>query len=217
MKYDLSNIEYGTFQEIIVSLLNVYATLKKKYLRANHASFVTKELRKAIMQRIRLRNIYLKQRTEATKFAHNQQKCVCILKKSKRSYFESPDVKFVKDNKKFWKKKCPLLSKKIKSKRITLVESYEIISSDIEVAKTFQNFFSSIVKNLNIQRAEAYLSKNTQDNPVLACTEKFSTHPGIINIQKCIETNSNKSSFKYEERNFLQNTKILTPEKLHNK
>ena len=72
IKYDLNNIEYDTFQEIIVSLLNVYAPLKKKYLRANHASFVTKELRKAIMERTRLRNIYLKQRTERTKVAYNQ-------------------------------------------------------------------------------------------------------------------------------------------------
>ena len=32
LKYDLNNIEYDTFQEIIVSLLNVYAPLKKKYL-----------------------------------------------------------------------------------------------------------------------------------------------------------------------------------------
>ena len=31
-KYDLNNIEYDTFQEIIVSLLKVYAPLKKKYL-----------------------------------------------------------------------------------------------------------------------------------------------------------------------------------------
>ena len=54
IKYDLSNIEYDTFQEIIVSLLNVYPPLKKKYLRANCASFVTKELRKAIMERTRL-------------------------------------------------------------------------------------------------------------------------------------------------------------------
>ena len=61
-KYDLNNIEYDTFQEIIVFLLNVYAALKKKHLRANHAIFVTKELRKAIMQRKRLRNISLKQR-----------------------------------------------------------------------------------------------------------------------------------------------------------
>ena len=59
LKYDLNNIEYDTFQEIIVSLLNVYAPLKKKYLRANHARFVTKELRKAIMLRTRLRIIYL--------------------------------------------------------------------------------------------------------------------------------------------------------------
>ena len=60
LKYDLNNIEYDTFQEIIVSLLNVHAPLKKKYLRANHASFVIKELRKTIMSRARLRNIYLK-------------------------------------------------------------------------------------------------------------------------------------------------------------
>ena len=54
LKYDLNNIECDTLQEIIASLLNVYAPLKKKYFRANHASFVTKELRKAIMERTRL-------------------------------------------------------------------------------------------------------------------------------------------------------------------
>ena len=71
-----------------------------------------------------------------------------ILKKSKKSYFESLDVKFVKGNKKFWKIISPLFSNKIKSKeKITLAENDEIISSDMEVAKTFQNFFSSIVKN----------------------------------------------------------------------
>ena len=172
------------------------------------------------MQRTRLRNIYLKQCTEATKVAYNQQrnKCVSILKKSKRSYFESLDVKFIKDNKKFWKKISPLFSNKIKSKeKITLVENDEIISSDIEFAKTFQNFFSSIAKNLNIQRDKTHLSKTTQDNPVLACNAKLSMHPSIISIQKRMETNSNKFSFKYEKRNFLQKSKILTPEKLHNK
>ena len=69
LKYDLSNIDYDTSQEIIVSLLNIFESLKKKYLRANHESFVTKELRKAIMQRTKPRNIYIKQRTETTKVA----------------------------------------------------------------------------------------------------------------------------------------------------
>ena len=73
LEYDLNYIEYDTFQEIIVSLLNVYAPLKKKYLRANHASFVTMELRKAVMQGTRLRNIYLKQRTKTSKLKYNQQ------------------------------------------------------------------------------------------------------------------------------------------------
>ena len=131
----------------------------------------------------------------------HRNKCVSIIKKSKRSDFESLDVKFVKDNKKFWIKISPLSSNKIKSKeKITLVENNEIISSDIEVANTFQNFFSSIVKNLNIQRDETHLSKATQDNPVLARIEKFSTDPSIISIQKRMETNSNRFSFKYEER-----------------
>ena len=88
---------------------------------------MTKELRKAIMLRTRLRNIYLKQRTETTKVAYNQQrnKCVSILKKSRKSYFESLDAKFVKDNKQFWKRISPLFSKKIKSKeKVTLVKNY---------------------------------------------------------------------------------------------
>ena len=208
LKYDLNNIEYDKFQEIIVFLLNVYALLKKKYLRADHASFGAKELRRAIMLRTRLRNIYLEQRTETTKVAYNQQryKCVSILKKSKRSYFESLNVKFVKDNKKLWKRISPLFSNKIKSKEnITLVENDEIISSDIEVAKTFQNFFSSIIKNLNIQRDETYLPQTTQENPVLACIEMFSKHPSIVSIKKCMEISSNNFSFKYEDRK-----KILT-------
>ena len=42
-----------------LNVLNKFAPLKKKYLRANHSCFVNKELNKAIMQRSRLRNEYL--------------------------------------------------------------------------------------------------------------------------------------------------------------
>ena len=110
-------------------------------------------------------------------------------------------MKFVKDNKKFWKIISPLFSNKIKSKeKVTLVENDEIISNDIEVAKAFPNFCGSIIKNLNIQRDETHFSKTTRDNSVLACTEKFSKHPSIVSIKKRMETASNKFSFKYEER-----------------
>ena len=104
----------------------------------------------------RLRNIYLKQRTKETKFAYNQQrnKRVSILKKQKRCYFETLDVKIVKDNKKFGKKICPFCQTKLHQRK----RSHLHTSSDIEVTKTFQNVFSSIVENLNIQRDETHLS-----------------------------------------------------------
>ena len=72
------NIDYEIFHEIVLSILNAHAPLKKKYLRANHASFVTKEFRKAVMKRARLRNVYLKKRTEATKAAYNYQRNICV-------------------------------------------------------------------------------------------------------------------------------------------
>ena len=51
----------------MLSILNAHAPLKKKHLRANHASFVAKEFRKAVMKRARIRNAYLEKRTGATK------------------------------------------------------------------------------------------------------------------------------------------------------
>ena len=109
-------------------------------------------------------------------------------------------MKFIKNNEKFWKKIWLPFSNKIKSKeKIIPIENNEIILSD-KVAETFQNFFSSIVKNLNMQREETHLSKTTQDNPGLACIEKFSKHLSIVSIKKRVETTSNRFSFKYEEK-----------------
>ena len=106
-------------------------------------------------------------------------------------------------------------SNKIKSKeKITLVENNEIISTDIEAAKTFQNFFRSIIKNFNIQRDKTHLSKTTQDNPVLVCVEKFSKHPSIVSMKKRMVRNINKFSFKYEERKkFLTKIQNLSSRK----
>ena len=60
IKHDLNNIDYEVFHKIVHSILNAHAPLKKKHLRANHAIFVTKEFRKVVMRRARLRNAYLK-------------------------------------------------------------------------------------------------------------------------------------------------------------
>ena len=61
-----------------LNVLNKFAPLKKKYLRANHSRFIKKELNKAIMQRSRLRNEYLKDKTRAARIAYKKQRNVCV-------------------------------------------------------------------------------------------------------------------------------------------
>ena len=60
MKHDLNNIDYEDFHEIVLSILNAHAPLKKKHLRANHATFVAREFRKAVMKRARLKSLLKK-------------------------------------------------------------------------------------------------------------------------------------------------------------
>ena len=142
MKHYLNNIDYEDFHEIVLSILSAHTPFKKKHLRA-------------VMKRAWLRNVYLKKRTEATKAACNYQRSICVnlLGKSKRSYFENLNIKLIRDNKKFWKNIAPLFSDKIKSKeRSTLIENENIISSDKKVAQTFREFFSNVVKCLNISQ-----------------------------------------------------------------
>ena len=50
--------KFNIVDSTIKRILNRYAPLKKKYLRANDGPFMTKELRKATMTRSRLKSIF---------------------------------------------------------------------------------------------------------------------------------------------------------------
>ena len=53
---------YASFENVFLDTLNKHAPLKKKVIRANHAPYVTKSLRKAIIKRSNLQKIYFKKR-----------------------------------------------------------------------------------------------------------------------------------------------------------
>ena len=114
---------------------------------------MNKTLSKAIMDRSRLRNKFLKNQTDENKRNYTKQRnyCVSLLRKSKHDYFSNLDVKKITDNKSFWKAVKPLLSDKIVStEKIALTENEEIMNTDNDTAETFNNVFSNIVSNLNI-------------------------------------------------------------------
>ena len=69
LKFDISNAPLSKFNETVLSVLDKHAPKKQKYIRSNNCNFMTKELRKAIMDRSKLRNKFLKTRNEESKIA----------------------------------------------------------------------------------------------------------------------------------------------------
>ena len=52
------------FDQIFLNVLDKYAPMKRKLLRANHLSYISKPLQKAIMRRSHLEKVYYKNKSE---------------------------------------------------------------------------------------------------------------------------------------------------------
>ena len=90
-------------QTFFLNLLAHHVPLKKKTLRANNASYITKKLRKAIMKRSQFEKIHQKTLTEKSLKAYKKQKNYVsrLYKKERKMFFNSLNVPVVSDNRKF--------------------------------------------------------------------------------------------------------------------
>ena len=70
-------------------ILNKHTPQRKRYVRGNQSPFMNKTLSKAIMQRSKLRNLFLKKRTKENRNNYVRQRnlCVTLLQKIKREFF----------------------------------------------------------------------------------------------------------------------------------
>ena len=98
-------------------ILDIHAPRKQKYARGNHMPFMNKALSKEIMRRTRLRNKFLKDRSEENKKKYSKQRnyCVSLLRKFKSHYFRNLNEKNFNGNKTFWKTIEPFLSGRVRS------------------------------------------------------------------------------------------------------
>ena len=125
-------------------------------------------LQRAIMLRSRLRNIFLKEKYLKPKKAYNKQHNICVkmVKKAKKERFQNINLSEITDNKKFWKTVSPLFRNKVKTnQKINLIEKNILVTSDVEIAKIFKEYFDEIVPKLNIIQNECYIRKtgNVED------------------------------------------------------
>ena len=88
LKRNFNYTDLRTFKETVFNIFNKYEPIKKKYVRANEALFMTKELHKAVMKRSRLRNKFLKDKTENNQenFKHQRHFCKKLLRTTTKSY-----------------------------------------------------------------------------------------------------------------------------------
>ena len=196
---------FDEFLNVCRSTLVQHAPRKQKYARGNHMPFMNKTLSKEIMKRTKLRNKFLKERTDESKKRYTSQRnyCVSLLKETKKNCYNGLNEKDVSDNKTFWKTVKPFLSDKIVSKeQILLVENDEIISEDRKIAESPKSFFSNIVKNLKIPGYRPHdnsLSENVSD-PILKVILKYRNHPSILTIGEVCKNKSNKQpSFSFSQ------------------
>ena len=84
-------------------MLDTNAPIKKKSVRTNDGPFMTKTLRKAMMNRTRLRNTYCKDRTadNLKAFKKLRNTCVNILRQAKKYYYKDLNIKDLTDNRNF--------------------------------------------------------------------------------------------------------------------
>ena len=202
MNFDSINME-------LMKVLDQHAPIKKKYIRANDGKFMTKELRKAIMHRSKLKNKYNKNRTDDNwkKYKQQRNKCVTLLRRTKLHYYKHLDTHDLTDNKKFWKAIKPIFTDKIQtSQTINLLKKGEIISDDMKIAEVFNEYFANITDELELTENTANLSfsENIEDS-IDKAVQKYKNHPrikrSIIRFHLEIDLNSVKLKSKMFPRN----------------
>ena len=199
--HETRNIEF--FKNIFLKVLNKHALIKMKYLRANHSPFVTKELSKAIMLRSKLRNQYLKCKSEEARarFKIQRNLCVTLLRKAKRDYYENLELGKVNDSKKFWNTVKPVFGNKVTTRsNITLIDNEKLITSEIELAKIFNKYFVDIVPKLGVKPVVYSRNNNleTETGNLFAIIKKYKNHFSIVAIEKYMK-DLGKNSFNFSQ------------------
>ena len=113
------------FSEIYANVLDKPTQQKKRHLRSNHKPFINNEISKAIMTKTRLRNRFLKNKSNQNRdlFCNQRNLYLNLLRKYEKNYFPKLNEKQITDNKRFNKRVKPFLLNKVQSsERINLTE-----------------------------------------------------------------------------------------------
>ena len=179
---------YKEFEDNFLKVLEKHAPLKTKLIRANHAPYITKNLRKSMMRRSQLETKYYKTRMPDDLKAYRKQKNFVsrLYKKEMKKFYQNLNLKTFIDNKNIWKNIKPLFSEKgPRSQRITIVDGENIFTEDKDVSELFNICFRDAVHKLDIQENVHLMNQTSSTNdPIESAIEKYNSRPSILKIKE---------------------------------
>ena len=115
-----------------------------------------KTLRKAIMHRSRLKNMYIRKRNDKDWEVYKKQRnfCVDLLRKTKTRYFKNLNFKELPNYGKFWKTIKPYFGNKDlnSNKRLLKGKKSNLVSDQKELAIIMTNLFIDITKEVELKK-----------------------------------------------------------------
>ena len=198
---DDPNESYSALTNTFSLIVEKHAPLEKKIVRGNHAPFITKDLRKAIYTRSKLRNKLIKNPTEVNEKLYKRQrnKCVLIRKKSIKQYFSNITSKGIVTNREFWKTMKPFLTNKgcLDNCDIMLRGDNKMITDDKCLAKLFNEHYINIVERSSGSKPEKIVCHNEDFDKRIVLhniIKKYENHSSIIKIKNFMSVKSHLHS-----------------------
>ena len=124
--------------------LSLEQFIKKNILRISNSPLMTKTLRKAILNRSKLKNIYNRNLTKDNWVNYRKERnfCVNLLRKTKNEYFQNLNMRDLLDNKMFWQTIISSSSnKESNSNRFFLINAHPSVERIRRNIKINKNLF----------------------------------------------------------------------------
>ena len=221
---------FSTFTETFRRALDKHASLKTKGVGGSRSPFTTKELSKAVMNKSKTRNKYIKLPSRENFLAMKRTKNYCnSLTRTTKNFFQGVTKSGFANNKKFWNAVKLFVTNKgfLTNGNISIKVNDDLVTDKTKLANLFNLHYISIVENTSgappvIQGNPK--NPNEDNTTVKNIIKQYENHNSIINIKNHIDSpviRFDIPTAKIEDINKIIKTinpkKATGPEKYHQK
>ena len=107
---------------------------------------------------------FLTHKAQRDRYKTQRNRCVNILRKTKRDYYRNLDLKDFTDSRKFWKTVKPIFTDTVQVfQSINLIENGEFVSKDLAIAEVLKYCFTNITKELEVYKTHLSTTHGIDD------------------------------------------------------